>query len=249
MAKRKQKKKKNEAATAAPNWDAATVTMWKIGKIIPYDRNPRTHPEAQVELLAELMKKFGPDQPIVVDENGVILKGHGRLLAAQRAGFETFPVAQHMSLTEEEKRAVRIADNQVALLSAWDHDQIKVEIAEIALAGFDMKLLGFSEAQLEEFAAGGPGSPVAFTAYGEDIDTKYRCPSCGFAWSGSPEPGKGKDDTVRMRVQGKPDSNRRQGSSAAVPAAPSLARKAAARKSAPAKQKRKNRKKSSASAA
>jgi DNA modification methylase len=133
---------------AVPDWPATTPKLLPLREIIPYERNPRTHPPEQIALLAKLMKDYGVDQPIVVDEAGVILKGHGRLLAAQQAGFETFPVAVHRGLDENSKRAIRIADNQVALLSGWDSTLIGGELAELKASGFDMPLLGFPEAQL-----------------------------------------------------------------------------------------------------
>src|SRR5262245_45176217 len=127
---------------------AERVDNRPIAKIIPYDRNPRTHSDDQIKLLAQLMRKYGVDQPIVVDEKGVILKGHGRRLAALRAGLQHYPVVVQRGLSEADKRALRIADNQVALLSGWDDELIKMEVGELKLAGSDMTLLGFSDAQL-----------------------------------------------------------------------------------------------------
>src|SRR5262245_29803332 len=101
-------------------WPARAVETWKLDQIKPYDRNARQHPEVQIELLAKLMTKHGVDQPIVVDEDGVILKGHGRRLAAIKAGFNEFPVVVHKGLCDTEKRGLRIADNKVTLLGDWD---------------------------------------------------------------------------------------------------------------------------------
>lgn len=125
--------------------------MWKLDRIRPYPNNARTHPPGQITLLASMLKRWGADQPIVVDEAGVILKGHGRLLAALEAGLRDFPVVQRLGLPEEEKKALRLADNQVALLSGWDADLIKGELTELKLAGFDIPFLGFPEIQLRGF--------------------------------------------------------------------------------------------------
>jgi ParB-like chromosome segregation protein Spo0J len=127
---------------------ASRVEDRLLTKIIPYDRNPRTHSPEQISLLANLMRKYGVDQPIVVDEKGVILKGHGRRLAAIRAGLISYPVVVQRGLKENDKRALRIADNQVALLSGWDDELIKMEVGELKLGGFEMPLLGFSDAQM-----------------------------------------------------------------------------------------------------
>lgn len=130
--------------------------MWDLAKIRPYPNNPRTHPQEQVTLLATLMKKHGIDQPIVVDEDGVIIKGHGRRLAAIEAGFKQFPVIQHLGLSEDDKRAIRLSDNSVALLSGWEPNLLRMELADLSAAGYDMPLLGFSDVQLVTFMANVP---------------------------------------------------------------------------------------------
>lgn len=170
-----------------PDWPATRPETWPVHKIKPYPLNPRTHPPAQVALLAELMKRHGVDQPIAVDEDGIILKGHGRRLAAILAGFEQFPVVVHRGLPEAEKTAMRMADNQVALLSGWDRELVADNLAVLKQDGYDLALLGFGEAQLVQFTTT-PGPPGEFPEVGEGIKTDYCCPSCGFAWSGNPKP-------------------------------------------------------------
>src|SRR5262252_891036 len=136
---------------------AETVESWPLAKIVPYPNNPRTHPDAQIELLARLMSEHGVDQPIVVDEAGVIIKGHGRLLAANLAGMRMFPVVVKRGLTEEQKRAERLADNQIALLAGWDRDFVRLELGELQLAGYDIPLLGFDAVELASFLDASPG--------------------------------------------------------------------------------------------
>lgn len=128
-----------------PQWPGAT--LWKLDEIRPYPKNARTHPQAQIDLLAEILKKFGPDQPIVVDEDGVILKGHGRRLGALQAAMKTFPVVQRFGLPEEDKYVMRIGDNQVALLAGWDRELIRMDAERLKLGDYGISLLGFSEAQ------------------------------------------------------------------------------------------------------
>lgn len=132
---------------------ASKPQVWPLEKIIPYPNNPRTHPDQQVELLATLMQKHGVDQPIVVDEEGFILKGHGRRMAAVKAGFEDFPVVIHRGLSDADKRAIRLADNQVALLSGWNEDLLRAELTDLSKAGYDMPLLGFDDVSLVTFMA------------------------------------------------------------------------------------------------
>lgn len=145
-AKRATARKAKPSAVPAMN-----PVLWRVADIIPYHSNPRTHPAEQVTLLAKLMVRHGIDQPIVVDEDGVILKGHGRRLGAIEAGIEEFPVIQRTDLSDVEKRAMRIEDNQVALLSAWDESLIRVEIASLQTAGYEIALLGFGDVDLVSF--------------------------------------------------------------------------------------------------
>ena len=179
------------------------------------------------------MKAHGVDQPIVVDEQGVILKGHGRRLAAIEAKFEGFPVVVQRGLSEQEKIAMRISDNQVMLLGGWDPELIRHEMIELRSSGYDLQLLGFGEAQLVQFTTQ-PGPPTQFPGVGEDIETSYRCPKCDFVWSGNPKPGEAKsDDNMRMRVRRKPEAKGRQGKAAKVSRKPSLARPSSSGKGAP----------------
>lgn len=133
------------------NFPALKPKLWSLDKIIPYHSNPRTHPVEQIALLAKLFLRHGIDQPIVVDEDGVILKGHGRRLAAYEAGLAEFPVVQRDDLSDIEKRALRLEDNQVALLSEWSVELLRSELSSLSLGGYDVKLLGFDDVQLVSF--------------------------------------------------------------------------------------------------
>lgn len=171
---------------------------------VPYERNARTHPEAQIQLLAQLFKKYGPDQDIVVDEERVILKGHGRRLAAIAAGMKHFPFTQRVGLSGADKMAMRIADNQVALLAGWDFALVQAEIGALKHNGYDVQLLGFGHAQLVQFQTT-PGPPQQFPEFGEGIETQFECPSCHYKWSGKPAPG----------ADGDPQNAKRQAAAAA----------------------------------
>ncbi len=180
-------------AKAATAMKTATSKRWKLDAIKEYPHNPKTHPPAQITLLAALLAKFGPDQDIVVDEKGVILKGHGRKMAAREAGMKDFPVTQRFGLSDEDKIALRIADNQLPLLGAWDNELVRFEIERLKRAEYPIELLGFGEAQLVQFTTV-PGPPAGgFASYGEDIPTQFCCPQCKFSWSGSPKPNGVKD--------------------------------------------------------
>jgi ParB/Sulfiredoxin domain len=194
---------------------AETVATWPLAKIKPYERNPRTHPESQIELLAQLMVKHGIDQPIVVDERGVIIKGHGRRLAALHAGMKTFPVVVRRGLAVADKRAMRIADNQVGLLSGWDHELIRLELQDLVLAKYDLPLLGFDADELMVFQAPGPDAPGQFPEFDENVPVEHTCPKCGYQWSGKASHARaGEDeDAAVVEDQGAARPKRRAGQS------------------------------------
>lgn len=145
------KKPKKPAEGAAPS--VPLPKMWPLDNIKPYPRNARTHPAEQITLLAALFKRHGVDQPIVVDDDGIILKGHGRLLAAIEAGLNHFPVVQRIGMSDAEKRALRIEDNQVGLMSSWDMELIQSEIAILRAEDYPVALLGFGDVELIQFEA------------------------------------------------------------------------------------------------
>jgi ParB-like chromosome segregation protein Spo0J len=130
---------------------ASDIQMWDISRPRPYDKNAKVHDEAQVAKIATSIDKFGwRGNPIVVDENGVILAGHGRRLAALKLGLKQVPVLQMTDMSEDEKRAFRLADNRVAIGNI-DADLLAKEIAEMEfdLSGmFDAKELQFVSADI-----------------------------------------------------------------------------------------------------
>src|SRR5262245_46051239 len=115
----------------------------KLNDIRPYENNPRVN-DAGVDALAVSIREFGFRQPIVVDEEGVIVVGHTRWKAAQKLGLDEVPVHVATGLTPAQVRAYRIADNQTANLSTWNFDLLPLELAELQHADFDLGLLGFS---------------------------------------------------------------------------------------------------------
>lgn len=137
-------------------WATDSTQRRAISAIVPYARNARTHPASQVSLLAQILRKRGPDQPIVVDEQGIILKGHGRRLAAIEAGMTEFPVVVRTGLSEQEKREIRLEDNQVSLLAGYDPDLLRAEMSELQVMGTPLVELGFSIPEIAEYTAPKP---------------------------------------------------------------------------------------------
>jgi DNA modification methylase len=124
------------------------ITWRSVDQLIPYARNSRTHSKDQVAQIAASIREFGWTNPILVDGDGTIIAGHGRVMAARKLGEKEVPCIELGHLTEAQKRAYVIADNQLALNAGWDAEMLKVEIAELVDADFDLGLLGFDDAML-----------------------------------------------------------------------------------------------------
>ncbi len=119
----------------------------RVIDIKPYERNPRLN-DAAVEAVANSIREFGFRQPIVVDGDGVIVVGHTRWKAAQRLGLERVPVHVAADLSEAQKKAYRIADNQTASIATWDLELLPIELAELKELNIDLALLGFDQDEL-----------------------------------------------------------------------------------------------------
>ena len=115
----------------------------KTGDLIPYINNSRTHSEQQVQQVAASIKEFGFTNPLLVDEQGGIIAGHGRLQAAQKMGMDEVPTIMLEGLTEAQRKAYVIADNQLALNANWDIEQLNIEMESLAELDFDFKVTGF----------------------------------------------------------------------------------------------------------
>jgi DNA modification methylase len=128
---------------------------WRpLGELIPYARNPRTHSDAQVAQIAASIREFGWTNPVLVDGSSGIIAGHGRVLAARKLGLERVPVIELAQMSEAQKRAYVLADNQLALNAGWDEALLRLELADLSELGFDLGLIGFGEGELERLLAG-----------------------------------------------------------------------------------------------
>ena len=127
-----------------------TVIYKPIGDLIPYARNSRTHSEAQVAQIAASIKEFGFTNPVLIDEDGGIIAGHGRVLAARKLSLDEVPTIALEGLTKTQRQAYVIADNKLALNSGWDEELLKVELEELQGDGFDIELLGFDADELSD---------------------------------------------------------------------------------------------------
>jgi DNA modification methylase len=120
-----------------------------IDRVLPYAANARTHPDEQVAQIAASIVEFGFTVPVLVDDAGVLIAGHGRVLAARRLGLDAVPAIRLSHLTETQARAYRIADNQIALNSGWDETLLAEELRALRTEDVDLGLLGFDQETLD----------------------------------------------------------------------------------------------------
>ena len=138
-------------AGALPTRHDLSVTYRPIADLKPDPRNARTHPKKQIEQLCASIRSFGFTNPVLADEVGVLIAGHGRLRAAKELGLTTVPVIELRDMTEAQKKALRLADNKIALNAGWDLEILKLELAEIAVldVDFDLSLTGFASGEID----------------------------------------------------------------------------------------------------
>lgn len=116
---------------------------------MPYAKNARLHNEDQVEKLAESLQEFGFTNPVLIDENNVIIAGHGRILAAGKLGLDEVPVRKLSHLTENQKKAYRLADNRLAEIGGgWDQILLSGEVVDLKGENYDLSVLGFDSTYL-----------------------------------------------------------------------------------------------------
>jgi ParB-like nuclease domain len=127
------------------NWPADRVERRPLASLVPDARNARTHSEAQVAQIVDAMREWGWTNPVLIDETGVIIAGHGRVLAARQLGWAEVPVMVATGWSEAQKRAYALADNQLALNAEWDIGKVRSELQALQGWDFDTTLIGFPD--------------------------------------------------------------------------------------------------------
>jgi ParB-like chromosome segregation protein Spo0J len=122
---------------------------WAIDRLIPYARNARTHSDEQIAQIAASIAEFGFNNPVLADQDGGIIAGHGRVLAARRLGLTEVPVIILNHLNENQKRAFMLADNRLALNAGWDEEMLQLELQALAQSGCHLEITGFDRKELE----------------------------------------------------------------------------------------------------
>ena len=148
-------------------WPADAVERRPVASLLPFARNARTHSEAQVAQIAAAIREWGWTVPVLVDEAGQLIAGHGRVLAAKALGLLDVPAMVARGWSEADKRAYALADNKLTLNAGWDADLLKGELFELRSEGFDLGLTGFGAEEvagllgdLAEVAAADAGEPA-----------------------------------------------------------------------------------------
>lgn len=154
-----------------------------INDLIPYANNSRTHSDEQVNQIASSIKEFGFTNPVLIDSDGGIIAGHGRVMAAKKLGMSEVPCIALSHLTEAQKKAYIIADNQLPLNAGWDIDMLRLEVETLQELDFNLDLLGFDgdtieklldiDAELPELPDGdrNPFQQKTFTLHDEQANT------------------------------------------------------------------------------
>lgn len=133
---------------------AGPVEIWPIDRLKPHPDNARTHTEEQIAQLVASFEQYGITHPFLADENDTILAGHGKHQAARQMGLEEVPVIVIGGLTETQKRAYLIADNQIALNADWDPQKLRSELEALEKELFDLPELGFCPQELDLVRSG-----------------------------------------------------------------------------------------------
>jgi ParB-like chromosome segregation protein Spo0J len=157
---------KRASVEAAP---ARAIETWALSRLRPYARNPREHEPGQVEQIAASMREYGWTMPLLIDEGGMILAGHGRFLAAELLGRSDAPVIVARGWSDAQKRAYVIADNKLSENSRWDENLLALELEELRELGVEASLMGMEDEELARLL--GEGEDAAAPLKVREIET------------------------------------------------------------------------------
>jgi ParB family transcriptional regulator, chromosome partitioning protein len=157
----------------------------EIESLIPYAKNPRTHSDHQVSQVVASIKEFGFTNPILIDPDGGIIAGHGRVMAAKHLGLTQIPCIELNGLTAEQRKAYIMADNQLALNSGWDLDLVSSEFLNLQSLGFDTDLIGFDDEFINGLLDGQKPKDHDVDEFDEvdEFDLDHKCPKCGYEYN------------------------------------------------------------------
>ena len=167
-----------------PKITRSQIEDWSINKITPYKHNAKLHPDSHVNQIADSIDEFTFLDPVAVDENGELLEGHGRLLAAKKRGDSTIPVIQIKGLSEAQKVAYRIAHNKLTMNTGYDPELLKLDFEFLQEESFDLGLTGFGEFELSFLNEETEEEEEKNIKNNINKDTEkpafaHKCPECG----------------------------------------------------------------------
>ena len=144
------------------------VKYRKLDALKVFDGNARTHSDRQVDQLASIITDVGYTNPILIDETGTIIAGHGRLLAARKLGMATIPTIELRGLSEQDKLKLNVSDNQLALNAGWSAEALKLQLDQLKSWDVDLGLLGFSSSELHKIVGSDAVQQAQAAVYSED---------------------------------------------------------------------------------
>lgn len=158
------------------------IVTKKLSELTPYANNARTHSAEQVAQIVASITEFGWTNPVLIDETGSIIAGHGRVMAAQQMGMEDVPCIVLSGLTEAQRRAYILADNKLALNAGWDDEMLRIELEALKDLDFDLELTGFGPKELDMLLSEDLGS-IPEVGSKEEKQAAHQCPKCGFQYA------------------------------------------------------------------
>lgn len=158
------------------------IVYKEINELKPYENNSRTHDESQIKQICESIKEYGWTNPVLIDEKGMIIAGHGRVEAGKKLDIKEVPCIVLSGLTDAQKKAYVIADNKMALNAGWDFNLLSLELENLKELDFDLELTGFSADEIDGLLS--TNEDIENNDY-EEQDLKenntqlHKCPECG----------------------------------------------------------------------
>ncbi len=154
------------------------IVVKNINELMPYAKNSRKHSDFQINKIKKSISEFGFTNPILIDQDGGIIAGHARVLAAMALNLEEVPCIELGHLTNLQKKAYIIADNQLALISDWDVDFLRDEILELKNENYEIDLLGFDKNLFDDHEKESKDNSKELDAKDfQEFD--HKCPKCG----------------------------------------------------------------------
>ena len=131
------------------------IEQIEISKLVAYENNPKVHPDHQIKQLEKSLKEFGWTTPVLIDDNNVVVAGHGRLEAAMRSNIKSAPCVRLSSLNDHQIKAYRIADNRLSEMGRWDKFILADEFSGLMSSDFNVEATGFSDGFVKSVLDGG----------------------------------------------------------------------------------------------